>query len=85
MKICNGVITVRKVVLNMIEQNKYEIIKNLVETDGNKDRAAMKIGCSRRHINRLLKDIKLLAKHTSYMVTAVYKSPIHSPMKLDRT
>ena len=55
-------ITIRRVELNMTEQTKYEIIKNLVETDGNKDRAAMKIGCSRRHINRLIKGYKASGK-----------------------
>lgn len=39
----------------MIEQMKYDIIKKLVETDGNKDRAAIQIGCTRHHINRLTK------------------------------
>ena len=32
----------RKVELRMNEQNKYEIIKKLVETDGNKKRAVIK-------------------------------------------
>jgi len=39
----------------MSEQEKYEDIKKLVESNGNKTRAAVKIGCSRRHINRLIK------------------------------
>ncbi|MGB7603858.1 MAG: ISNCY family transposase [Lutisporaceae bacterium] len=39
----------------MSEQEKYETIKKLVESNGNKTRAAVKIGCSRRHINRLIK------------------------------
>src|SRR5699024_611355 len=39
----------------MDEQKKYEVIKYLAEhPDGNKDRAAMTLGCSRRHINRML-------------------------------
>ena len=37
----------RKVLLNMNEQQKYEIIKSLVENNGNKDRAALKLGCTR--------------------------------------
>lgn len=45
----------RKVELNMTEQEKYETIKKLVETKGNKKRAAMKLGCSERHINRMIK------------------------------
>lgn len=40
----------------MDEQKKYEIIKTLADhPDGNKDRAAMTLGCSKRHINRMLK------------------------------
>ena len=39
----------------MDKQKKYEVIKYLVEDpDGNKDRAAMTLGSSRRHINRML-------------------------------
>ena len=45
----------RKVELNMTEQEKYETIKKLVETNGNKKRAALKLGCSERHINRMIK------------------------------
>ena len=45
----------RKVELNMTEQEKYETIKKLVETKGNKKRAALKLGCSQRHINRMIK------------------------------
>ena len=34
---------------------KYEVIKKLVETDGNKDRAAMTLGITKRHVNRLIR------------------------------
>lgn len=50
--------TIRKVLLTMDENQKYEIIKKLVETNGNKKTAALKIGCSDRHINRLIKGYK---------------------------
>lgn len=50
--------TIRKVDLNMREQEKYEIIKKLAETNGNKKRAALKIGCTQRHINRLIQRYK---------------------------
>ena len=43
----------RKVELRMNEQNKYEIIKKLVDTNGNKKRAATK-QCTVRTINRLI-------------------------------
>lgn len=39
----------------MNEQKKYEIIRKLVETNGNKNRAAVELGCTRRTINRLIK------------------------------
>jgi len=45
----------RKVILNMTEQYKYEIIKKLVETTGNKNTASIKLKCSRRNINILIK------------------------------
>ena len=48
----------RKVVLTMTEQQKYKTIKKLVETNGNKNRAAIELGCSRRHVNRLVKGYK---------------------------
>ena len=38
----------------MNEQKKYEVIKKLVETNGNKQRAAVTLGCSVRTINRLI-------------------------------
>lgn len=49
---------IRKVVLTMDENQKYEVIKKLVETNGNKKAATLKIGCSDRHINRLIKGYK---------------------------
>lgn len=48
----------RKVELNMKELNKYQIIKNLVDNNGNKNRAAVKLGLSVRQINRLIKVYK---------------------------
>ena len=48
----------RKVILNMNEKEKYEIIKSLVEHNGNKDRAAIKLGCTKRHVNRFIQKYK---------------------------
>ncbi|NEU04400.1 transposase, partial [Clostridium senegalense] len=48
----------RKVILNMKEETKYNIIKKLVDTNGNKQRAAISLGCTVRHINRLIKGYK---------------------------
>lgn len=45
---------IRKVNLRMDEQKKYEVIKKLVDTNGNKDRAALTLGISKRQVNRLI-------------------------------
>ena len=42
----------------MEQQNKYEVIKNLVDSDGNKKRAALKLGVTVRQVNRLIKKYK---------------------------
>ena len=44
----------RKVELRMNEQEKYKVIKELVEHNGNKNRASKKLGISRRQIDRLI-------------------------------
>lgn len=47
----------------MNEQLKYEVIKALADhPDGNKDRAALKLGCTKRHINRMLAGYKAHGK-----------------------
>jgi len=38
----------------MNEELKYQIIRLLVDTNGNKKAAALRIGCSVRHINRMI-------------------------------
>ena len=48
----------RKVILRMKEQEKYEKIKELVEHGGNKKRIALKLGITVRHIDRLIKKYK---------------------------
>ncbi len=45
---------IRKVDLKMDEHQKYEVIKKLVDANGNKDRAAMTLGLSRRQVDRLI-------------------------------
>ncbi|NMB98189.1 MAG: hypothetical protein GYA02_16550 [Clostridiaceae bacterium] len=52
----------RKVILTMDENQKYETIKKLVETNGNKKRAAISLNCSERHINRMIKGYKQYGK-----------------------
>lgn len=44
----------RKVELKMNEQEKYEVIKELVDHKGNKNRACKKLNLSRRQIDRLI-------------------------------
>lgn len=44
----------RKVDLRMNEQFKYDVIKKLVETNGNKKNAAIKLNCTVRNVNRLI-------------------------------
>lgn len=48
----------RKVELTMNEHYKYDVIKKLVHTNGNKLNASLKLNCSIRHINRLIKKYK---------------------------
>ena len=43
-----------KVELRMNELKKYEVIKELVDHNGNKNRASKKLGISRRQIDRLI-------------------------------
>ena len=44
----------REVDLRMEENHTYQVIKNLVDTEGNKNSAALKLGCTKRHINRMI-------------------------------
>ena len=53
---------IRKVELRMKEQKKYEVIKKLKETNGNKKRAAVELGCTVRHVNRMLKGYETQGK-----------------------
>ena len=44
----------KEVKLRMKEQKKYDVIKELIDHNGNKSRAALKLGISKRQINRLI-------------------------------
>ena len=46
----------------MDEDKKYKTIKKLVDTNGNKQRAAVELNCSKRHINRMIKGYKEMGK-----------------------
>lgn len=52
------VVIIRKVVLRMNEEMKYPVIKKLIENNGNKQRAAIELGCTVRTINRLINGYK---------------------------
>lgn len=52
----------RKVVLTLKEKEKYDVIKKLVETNGNKKRAASKLKLTVRQINRLIAGYKEFGK-----------------------
>lgn len=51
-----------KVILRPKEQLKYEIIKKLVETNGNKKRASVKLNCTVRNIDLLVQVYKTKGK-----------------------
>ncbi len=50
----------------MNENVKYNIIKKLVESNGNNQRAAIQINCTVRHINRMIKGYKEKGKDVFY-------------------
>lgn len=52
----------RRVELNMKEQNIYQIVKRLVDTNGNKKKAAIRLGCSIRYVDILIKKYKTEGK-----------------------
>lgn len=64
-----GEVIMKKVELRMNEQNKYEIIKKLVETDENQKRAATKLGCTVRTINNLSLNTRNRERRDSCMET----------------
>lgn len=67
----------RKVILNMNEEKRFEVIKKLVDTNGNKQNAALKLSCSQRHINRMIAGYKKSGK--SYFIHGNRgRSPIHA-------
>ena len=59
----------RKVELRMNEEYKYKIIKKLVETNGNKQRAAVTLKRSIRQIDRMIAGYKEYGKVKNYLYT----------------
>jgi len=53
----------RRIELSMDEEKKYQTIKELIEQGGNKNRAARKLGCTRRSINRYINGYKAFGKN----------------------
>ena len=74
---------IRKVELSMDEQKKYEVIKSLADHPApNKQRAALTLGCTVRHINRMLKGYKEHGKAYFIHGNRGRKPANTSPMKL---
>ena len=67
----------RKVILSMDENLKYTTIKNLVETNGSKKRAALTLNCSLRHINRMIKGYQQEGK-TYFLHGNRGRKPVHA-------
>ena len=66
-----------KVILRMDAQEKYDVIKRLVHEHGNKKRAALKLGCTVRHVNRLVKKYKEEGK-AAFIHGNTGRKPVHS-------
>ena len=58
-------------------KEKYEVIKELVEQNGNKSRAAKKLCCSRRSIDRYIKGYKTYGKEF-FVHGNKGRKPVHS-------
>ena len=57
----------RKVELSLKEKEKYEVIKKLVETNGNKERARIKL-----KLKSISLDVFILAKKFKLMLVCTY-------------
>lgn len=67
----------KKVKLRMNENQKYEIIKKIVDSNGNKKTAALKIGCTTRTVNRLIQGYNNIGK-AFFIHGNRGRKPIHS-------
>ncbi len=67
----------RKVELTMREEEKYNTIKKLIETDGNKQRAAVQLKITKRQVNRLIIKYKEKGKE-GFIHGNRGRQPIHS-------
>lgn len=71
------VCAVKRIELKMNEQHKYDIIKSLVDHNGNKKAAAVKLGCTERHINRLIHNYKQFGKQ-AFQHGNTGRKPVHA-------
>ncbi len=69
----------RKIILTMNEEKRFEVIKKL-DTDGNKKNAALKLSCSERHINRMIAGYKREGK-SFYVHGNRGRTPAHALSK----
>lgn len=67
----------RKVLLSMEAQEKYEIIKRVAEGHITKNTAAVKIGCTVRHIGRLLTTYEQKGK-SGFLHGNTGRKPVHA-------
>lgn len=67
----------RKVELRMNEKEKYEIIKELVDHNGNKHRAALRLGISKRQVDRLIINYKEKGK-SAFIHGSRSKKPVNA-------
>ena len=67
----------KRIDLRMNEQQKYEVIKSLVDHNGNKKAAALKLGCTHRTINRMIIKYKKHGKE-AFIHGNRGRKPIHT-------
>ena len=74
----------RKVELRMNEELKYKVIKKLVETNGNKKRAAVILGRSVRQIDRMVAGYKVKGKEF-FIHGNRNRKPVHALTEAQKT
>lgn len=72
-----GLHRLKRIDLRMNEQQKYEVIKSLVDHNGNKKAAALKLGCTERTVNRMIIKYKELGKE-AFIHGNRGRKPIHA-------
>lgn len=67
----------RRIKLSMDGEKKYQVIKELIERDGNKNRAANRLSCTRRSIDRYIKGYKAYGK-AFFLHGNSNRKPVHT-------